>query len=91
MTRPDGSLGWKNVLFAGIDSRASATSTICRDRRRPQEHGQLALPGLQLLLDLAQGVGVAHGVVRHAEQARQHGLVQEEGVESAQAGRRVRG
>ena len=29
ITRPDGSLGWKNVLFAGIDSDASATSTIC--------------------------------------------------------------
>ena len=29
MTRPDGSLGWKNVLLAGIDSPASDTSTIC--------------------------------------------------------------
>ena len=30
MTRPEGSLGWKNVLLAGIDSPASATSTIWR-------------------------------------------------------------
>src|SRR5207247_2483164 len=29
MTRPEGSFGWKKVLLAGIDSRASATSTIC--------------------------------------------------------------
>ena len=29
MTRPEGSLGWKKVLLAGIDSPASATSTIC--------------------------------------------------------------
>src|SRR5262249_4368277 len=29
ITSPEGSLGWKNVLLAGIDSPASETSTTC--------------------------------------------------------------
>ena len=42
MTSPDGSFGWKNVLLAGIDSPASATSTICCTRCAPQQHGEPA-------------------------------------------------
>ena len=90
MTRPDGSFGWKKVLLAGIDSPASATSTICRDGSRPHQHGQAAGALRERLLRLGLRVHVAHRRVGHAEQRPEHGVVEEVGVERAQAGRTSR-
>ena len=60
ITRPEGSLGWKKVLLAGIDSPASATSTICDTGvariSTARRHG----PVRQGLLGLGLRVDVAH-------------------------------
>ena len=91
MTRPDGSFGWKKVLLAGIDSLASATSTIWRTGvpriSTAARHAFLA----DGLLRLGQRVDVAHRLFGNAEERVEDDLVEEVGVEGAQAGRGARG
>ena len=58
--------------------------------RAAQEDRQPAASLRHRLLGLGQRVDVAHRVVGHAEQRAQHGLVQEVGVERAQARRACR-